>query len=179
MGVLSAFNTCLIYVLVLKKRWAQRPALLHLPDLGWEAHNGHRTHEQATMALSVRLRWLLKDQVCSSIEMRRFLGAVRAGFTSTNLPLHIPSKSTARTLCFWKIRAGIVTSTKERKKKKRIKARFVLFGTLLLECNGNPAHLVLAGAHLPAVAPQDFLNRPHCCLASIKQGNARHFRFRF
>lgn len=105
-----------------------------------------------------------------------FRDAVRAGITSTNLPPHIPSKSTARTLCFWKIRAGIVTSTKERGKKKKIKAGFVSFGTLLLECNGNPAHLVRAGAHLPAAAPQDFLNRPHCCLAPLKQGNARRFR---
>lgn len=113
--------------------------------------------------------------------MRRFLGAVRAGFTSTNLPLHIPSKSTARTLCFCKIRAGIGTSTEEKTKKqtkKRIKAQFVLFGTLLLECNSNPAHLVLTGAHLPAVAPRHFPNRPHSCFASIKQGNARRFRFK-
>lgn len=53
--------------------------------------------------------------------MRRFLGAVRAGFTSTNLPLHIPSKSTARTLCFCKIRAGIGTSTEEKTKKQQKK----------------------------------------------------------
>lgn len=103
----------------------------------------------------------------------RFVGALRAGFTSTNLSLHISSKSTARTLRLGNLRAGIGTSTEE-KKTKNIKAQFGLFGTLLQGCNSNPAH-VLTGADRPS---------PACCrsptltfpFTSIKQGKGETLR---